>query len=220
MAQPRRRRGNRHDLKRGHGHGLKRRTGIRSPRRTFVILCEGTVTEPDYLDAVKRLPEVREVASVSIEVDKLRSGAVPLTLVEAAIELRKRNDEIDEVWCLFDVEAPQPHPNLLQAINQARDNGIKTAVSNPCFEIWLVMHFDSCTAWLTTEEACRLRCQHDQSTGKRVVGELYMPLRESAVTRARKLFDMHVENGTPFPNDNPSSGVFQLLEAIEPSKPT
>ena len=103
---------------RRRGHGLKRRTGIRSPRRTFVILCEGTVTEPHYLDALKRLPEVHEIASVKIEVDKCRSGAVPLTLVEAAIEVKNGNDEIDEVWCLFDVEAPQPHPNLAQALNR------------------------------------------------------------------------------------------------------
>lgn len=114
---------------RRHGHGLSRRAATRSPRRTFVILCEGTVTEPQYLDALKRLREVREVASVKIEVDKDRSGAVPLTLVEAAVEVKRGNDEIDEVWCLFDVEAPEPHPNLAQALARARDNGIKTAGS-------------------------------------------------------------------------------------------
>ena len=66
-----------------------------------MILCEGTVTEPHYLDALRRLPEVREIASVKIEIDRDRSGAVPLTLVEAAIEVKNGNDEIDEVWCLF-----------------------------------------------------------------------------------------------------------------------
>ena len=201
---------------RGRGHGLRRRTGTRSPRRTFVILCEGTVTEPHYLDALKRLPEVLEVASVKIEVDKDRSGAVPLTLVDAAIEVKKGNDEIDEVWCLFDVEAPQPHPNLAQALARARDNGIETAVSNPCFEIWLVLHFDKYSAWLTTDAARRLRREHDGSTGKEVVGELYMPLRRTAALHARDLSNNHVDNGTLFPNDNPSSGVFRLLEAIEP----
>lgn len=200
---------------RRHVHGLSRRTGTRPPRRTFVILCEGTVTEPHYLDALKRLPEVHKVASVKIEVDKDRSGAVPLTLVEAAIEVKKGNDEIDEVWCLFDVEAPQPHPNLAQALARARDNGIEIAVSNPCFEIWLVLHFDRCSAWLTTDAAGRLRREHDGSTGKEVAGELYMPLRKIAVQHARDLSDNHLDNGTSFPNDNPSSGVFRLLEAIE-----
>ena len=200
---------------RRRGNDLRRRTDTRSPRRTFVILCEGTVTEPHYLDALKRLPEVREIASVKIEVDRDRSGAVPLTLVEAAIEVKKGNDEIDEVWCLFDVEAPQPHPNLAQALARARDNGIETAVSNPCFEIWLVLHFDKCRAWLTTDAARRLRRDHDGSTGKEVAGELYMPLRKTAALHARDLSNNHADNGTSFPNDNPSSGVFRLLEAIE-----
>ena len=200
---------------RGRGNGLRRRTGTRLLRRTFVILCEGTVTEPHYLDALKRLPEVHEIASVKI--DKDRSGAVPLTLVEAAIEVKQGNDEIDEVWCLFDVEAPQPHPNLAQALARARDNGIETAVSNPCFEVWLVLHFDKCSAWLTTDAAGRLRREHDGSTGKEVAGELYMRLRKTAALHARDLSNNHANNGTSFPNDNPSSGVFRLLEAIEHS---
>ena len=201
--------------RRGHGHGLRRRTGTRSRRRTFVVLCEGTVTEPGYLDALKRLREVRDVASVRIEVDRDRSGAVPLTLVEAAIELKKRNDEIDEIWCLFDVEAPKPHPNLKRALDRASDAGINTAVSNPCFEVWLVLHFDKCGKWLTTPEAVRLRRAHDGSAGKEVDGELYMPRREIAAQRARDLHNNHIDNGTAFPNDNPSSGVFRLLQAVE-----
>lgn len=70
---------------RGRASDLKRRTGTRPERRTFVILCEGTVTEPDYLEALKRLPEVREVASVEIR----GSAGVPLKLVEAAIEVKR-----------------------------------------------------------------------------------------------------------------------------------
>ena len=90
-------------------------------------------------------------------------------------------------------------------------------MSNPCFEIWLVLHFDQCGAWLTTDDAVKLRGKHDSSAKKEVDGELYMPFRETAAKRARDLSDNHVNNGTSFPNDNPSSGMFQLLEAIEPN---
>lgn len=197
----------------GSGRGLRRRVEGRSERRTFVILCEGKETEPQYLRALKQLPKVREAVSVEI----LGSVGRPLQLVEAAIEAKRQVNEIDEVWCVFDVEAPKEHPNLNEALALARDNGIKTAVSNPCFEIWLVLHFDQCSAWLTTDNAVKLRRKHDSSTGKEVDGELYMPLRETAARRARGLSDHHVNNGTPFPNDNPSSGMFRLLEAIEPN---
>ena len=197
----------------GAGRALRRRVAGRSERRTFVILCEGKETEPQYLRALKQLPGVLEAVSVDIQGPAGR----PLQLVEAAIEAKRQDNEIDEVWCVFDVEAPQEHPNLKEALALARDNGIKTAVSNPCFEIWLVLHFDEYSAWLTTDDAVKLRRKHDSSTGKEVDGELYMPHRETAAKRARDLSDNHVNNGTSFPNDNPSSGMFQLLEAIEPN---
>ena len=199
---------------RGRASDLKRRTGTRPERRTFVILCEGTVTEPDYLEALKRLPEVREVASVEIR----GSAGVPLKLVEAAIEVKRENNAIDEVWCVFDVEAPQTHPNLNEARARARDNEIKTAVSNPCFEIWLVLHFKTRSAWLTTDEAVKLRREQDLTTGKEVANGVYMQHRKTAALRAREPSKRHTDNGTSFPDDNPSSGMFRLLEAIEPNK--
>jgi len=198
---------------RRRGHNLRRRVADRSERRSFVILCEGKETEPQYLSALKQLPEVHEAVSVDIR------GPVgrPLQLVEAAIKVQSDNDETNEVWCVFDVEAPQPHPNLKEALALARDKGINTAVSNPCFEIWLALHFDQHNAPLTTDDAVRLRRTHDGSTGKEVTGELYMSLRTDAVHRARDLSTYHVANGTLFPNDNPSSSMFRLLEAIEPN---
>lgn len=202
MARPQRKR----------GHDLKRRTGNRPERRTFAIVCEGIETEPGYFDALKQLPEIREVASVEI---KARSGPQPLPLVEAAIEVKQENDEIDEVWCVFDIEAPKPHSNLNQALAKARSNGIKTAISNPCFEIWLILHFDSHTAWLSTDAAEDLRRKYDGSTGKEVAGDRYMPLRKTAAKNARDLKEIHIRNDNSFPDDNPSSGVFELLEAIE-----
>jgi hypothetical protein len=44
----------------------------------------------------------------------------------------------DEVWCVFDVDE---HPKLAEARDQANANGIQLAVSNPCFELWLLLHF-------------------------------------------------------------------------------
>lgn len=200
---------------RGRGNGLKRRRGTRRTKRTFLVLCEGAVTEPEYLYALRSLREVNEVASVEIRVDRARSGQVPLPLVEAAIEVKEQIEEVDEVWCLFDVEAPQPHPNLAQALARARNNGIEIAVSNPCFEIWLALHFDKHNAWLSSDEAVRLRQRRDGSTGKEVDGQRYMPLRDRAVQNAQDLRDSHAKNGKSFPRDNPSSGVYRLLEAIE-----
>ena len=145
-------------------------------------------------------------------------------MVEAAAKARARSSgedgEIDEVWCIFDVEWPRNHPNLDRALVRARESGVGVAVSNPCFEIWLAPHFDDQTAWLDTGAATRLRRSHDGSTGKGLDGATYMPRRAAAARRARSLDARHEGNGTEFPRDNPSSGMYRFLEAIKGVEPS
>ena len=183
------------------------------------MFCEGTKTEPDYIHALQQEPAVRDLASVSLKTDLNGSGAVPLTLVKAAVTARLRSSEeqgeIDEVWCLFDVEAPKKHPNLRAARKIAQEGGVRLAISNPCFELWLALHFESRTAWLTSDAARRLRRKHDKSSGKEVDGSQYMPRRDVAAQRARALSAKHAGDGTEYPDDNPSSGMYLLFEAIE-----
>ena len=89
------------------GGALRRRVNHRIPKQTFLVFCEGERTEPDYLTALKLEPAVREIAAVDIRVAE-GTGAVPLPLVTQAADARTRNSrdygEVDEVWCLFDVE--------------------------------------------------------------------------------------------------------------------
>lgn len=92
---------------------------------------------------------------------------------------------------------------------------MRLAISNPCFELWLALHFAGHTAWLDNDAARRLRRGHDGSTGKELDGAVYMPRRADAVVRARSLAAKHEGDGTDFPHDNPSSGVYRFLDAIE-----
>jgi RloB-like protein len=97
----------------------------------MVIFCEGEASEPDYLGGLKRLREIRDLTMIDIEIDP--AHGVPLTLVERAIE-RSTDDEVDQCWCVFDVEWPRHHPNLPQAVELARRHGIgwlcRTRASN------------------------------------------------------------------------------------------
>ncbi|MFL6120029.1 RloB family protein [Actinophytocola sp.] len=123
---------------------LRRRTAIRPERKTIVVFCEGEASEPDYINGLKRLPTIRGNTAINIEVATERG--VPLTLVQLAID-RATDDEVDECWCVFDVEWPKNHPNLKRAIALANDHGIHLVVSNPCFELWLLLHFTDQTAF-------------------------------------------------------------------------
>jgi hypothetical protein len=199
------------------GRSLQRKVATRRTKKTLLVFCEGEKTEPIYLNALKLEPPVREAAAVEIRVDP-EFGAVPLTLVRRAAEARSRalteNDEIDEFWCVFDVEWPKNHPNLREAIALAKANEISLAISNPCFEIWLILHLREHGAWLDNDQAERLRHKLDKSTDKSLDPAKYMPHVGKAASRAVKLEDRHQGNGTSFPDDNPSSSMHRLIASV------
>lgn len=200
---------------------LARRVGVRTPRKTILIFCEGKNTEPQYFEALKREPEVRDTAAVDLRVDPDSAGGAPITLVRMAVDARRRaireGSEIDEFWCVFDVEWPTHHPSLKEALDLAERNDINVAVSNPCFEIWLALHFKDVRSFHDNDEARRLRRSVDGQPGKSIVGAQYMGHRKEAARRAAKLAAFHRENGAAIPHDNPSSGMYRLIEATLPS---
>ncbi|MFI6072805.1 RloB family protein [Actinoplanes sp. NPDC051343] len=190
------------------------------PRKTLLVFCEGARTEPEYLDALRRLPEVRNAAAVDIRIDRNSAGFKPLGLVRAAIAAREKaireEGEVDEFWCLFDVEWPHTHPGLREAVALAADHGICLAISNPCFELWLALHFADQAAWLDNDGARRLRRRHDGQADKGLAADIYMPNRAAAATRAAKLERSRARNGTRLPDNNPSSGMHLLIGSVGP----
>ncbi|MBH0776819.1 RloB family protein [Nocardia bovistercoris] len=188
------------------GKPLKRRTETKPVRTTFPVYAEGKSTEPEYIDALKRLPEFTEAVSVDVSIEE--AGATPMRLVESACADKRRADlDIDFYWCVFDVEFPQNHPHLDRARQMATDNGVRLAISNPCFEIWLILHHCRHAGHISTDGAIQLRRELDGSDGKHLDGPLYMKLADDAVRHAQSLREKHRRDGTEFPDDNPSSSV-------------
>jgi hypothetical protein len=192
---------------------LARKIETRRPRKTLVIYCEGERTEPVYLEALKRRPEVRNVASVDLRIEA--EHGMPEALVSSAIKARKKSvdeeGEVDEFWCVFDVEWPRNHPRLREAVQQARNNSIELAISNPCFELWLILHFERRSSWLDNDDARKLRRQLDGASGKNLDPSKYMPFVRDAMDNAIALAQRHSRDGTGFPQDNPSSGMYLLI---------
>ena len=124
---------------------LKRRKPFRLPRLCVLIVCEGEKTEPDYFESLRR---ELGLSSVEVEIVGKECGSAPINVVDAAIDRKACtpqstiHDEYDEVWCVMDVEAPEPHKTLADAIAKAKKNKVKVALSNPCFEFWYILHFE------------------------------------------------------------------------------
>jgi hypothetical protein len=155
---------------------------------------------------------------VDVEIDD--ASGVPKTLVERAVARKKASEEeahrardenlkYDEIWCVFDVDV---HPKLPDARQQARDNGIKLAVSNPCFELWLLLHFREHSAHIERNVAARLLRTHIHDYQKEVPFEDVRDSYAEAVKRAQQLDKRHSDNGTK--GGNPSTNVYRLTERI------
>ncbi len=182
------------------------------------MLAEGELTEPGYFALLAR----QHRDSVSIDIDSEASGSEPLTLVQRArnqvnaSRRRGRRDgpDFDEIWCVFDIDE---HPSIPQAISEARESGIGTAVSSPCFELWLVLHVQDQNAHIERRDVQRLARDLDLVDGKAIctgAKELLLDNMSAAVDRARYLDDRHEGDGSP-PETNPSTGVWRLVVSIE-----
>jgi hypothetical protein len=178
-----------------------------------LIVCEGKVTEPYYFDDLRVL--VRSVIDL-----KLEPAGAPKKVVERAVELKREaerlarrsrdlNDRYDEVWCVFDVDE---HPLLAEAKQQALANGLDVAISNPCFELWVLLHFQDQSAHIERDRVQSLCRHYMPGYEKKLPCSILAPLLDEAVGRALRLAAWHETRGTT--GENPSTGVHLLVERI------
>jgi len=205
----------RRGVRRDDSRSLGRRQPSRDPLPLILVVCEGKVTEREYVEEF-RLAH----GATTVRVHVHAPGGDPRTLVETAITMRdeavrraKRERDLnlayDEVWCVFDVDE---HARLEAARTLARDGGIFLAVSNPCFELWLLLHFAGQSAHLERKRAGDLLKKHLPAYDKHVRFEDLAPGYGDAVRRAEALDHRHTEMGAE--GANPSTGMYRLTERI------
>lgn len=194
----------------------------RHPRtlgRRAIVVCEGEKTERLYFNAIRqslRLPTLR-VRVIHPE------GTDPLTIVRAAVDekLTQINDQAwvggDLAWVVFDGDEHRfANPaRWNDAIQLARGNHIQLAISNPCFELWYLLHFQAQTANLARAQARR---RLDAYLGRYQKSMILWPdpleaRTNTAVARAIQLSERAGQNGLP-EFSNPSTGVHKLVLSL------
>jgi len=123
---------------------LGRKAATRRPRLKLIIVCEGANTEPHYL---KEFAHAHR--NELVEIDIVPAAGVPFSVVDKCVShnkglkrlARKSGDsfaEAYEVWGVFDIDE---HPRIADTKARARDTGVHLAISNPCIELWALLHF-------------------------------------------------------------------------------
>lgn len=201
---------------------LIRSKAKREPRKKFIIFCEGQRTEPAYFQALKFL-----LRDTLIEIETTDQNGVPVTLAQAAAKEAKKlglnkvrksggnSFELgDEIWVVFDIDT---HPNLGDAIQICRDNNIGIGRSNPCFEVWLVLHLADYNKPCSSIEIQRhlesLDGNYTRKKRKIPNCEQLLKNLKLAEDRATKLIAKREEERCPF--GAPSTTVHTLTQRIQ-----
>ncbi len=185
----------------------RRQVDVRPPRPRFLIVCEGSKTEPNYF---RRFRINRDV--VDLEVKGL--GDHTLSLVQRTCELMQQ-DDYAQVWCVFDRDS-FPAERFNQALNQAQQHDIQTAYSNQAFELWYLLHFDYHDTTLSRTRYQQMLTKRLGKPYQKNAPNMYALLKErqkDAIRNARRLLDSYGPDHNP-ERDNPSTTVHQLVEEL------
>lgn len=188
------------------------------PRQKILIVCEGSKTEKIYFTAIRR--ELRLTATAIEVVGGDEAGTAPKSIVEHAKALnsaaKRRREPFASTWCVFDRD---DHLRIEEAFQQAEGNGYNIAFSNPCFELWYLLHFQDQGAEIHRDNVARQLLRHLPKYAKGVdVSRHLIPIQAAAVTRAKKLRDYHKRAFEPV-TKNPSTSVDMLVGFLNAQRP-
>jgi hypothetical protein len=195
--------------------GRDRDDGYFRDKRLFLIACDDRYAPAQYFEFL-RVPRIQIIVDPTLD-----GKSAPRHVLQ---RLRTRRDrmgleEDDECWLVLDTDhhvEPSHRGNFLEVIQEAKAEGIRVALSRPCFEFWLLLHHAD-----ETEVAGLANCDAIQSVMRAKVGsynktklvrEHYMDgLATEAVRRAERL-DVQVAGGDV--PEAPTTRVYQLIRAI------
>ncbi|HUT27509.1 MAG TPA: RloB family protein [Methanomassiliicoccales archaeon] len=180
----------------------------------LLIICEGKCTEPYYFEGFRRTHR-----NVIIKVYE-SPGKTPRQIVSHSLE-RMREMDIgkvngDAAWCVFDVD-DCTDDELHKAVELAGSK-MFLAVSNPCFELWFLLHYTFTENWMDScsDVVSELRRYIPRYEKSMDLFERLQPALPMAVSNADRLerrrnglgFGPHVRGG------NPCTSVHLLVQSI------
>ncbi|MCV6639264.1 RloB family protein [Candidatus Albibeggiatoa sp. nov. NOAA] len=208
----------------------KRNKVKRNLKPVLHIYCEGEKTEPNYISGYinQKFPTNRRLQVIKVEPTKKNT---PKQLVDEAIKKDKDCPADDIFWVVYDRESEQKYkqPIHKEAYNKAQKHGINIALSNVCFEVWLLLHFQSSVAHYHSDDDLRKnsslrqefkkRGLKDYEKGNPNIFHIISSNIDNARQRAKKLNQNTINSADvswtkPY-QLNPYTDMYKLLDAID-----
>jgi hypothetical protein len=119
---------------------FRRRGPVREPYDVVLLVCEGSKTEPNYLEGLRI---AYRLSNVNIRVVPPPKND-PLSIVIFAIKQMEEDREFDRGYCIFDRDQHSNYDEAIGALeisNFGREGKLSAITSIPCFEVWLILHY-------------------------------------------------------------------------------
>ena len=200
----------------------RRKENVREKLVRFLIVCEGTKTEPHYFEALIK-NHISTVREVTIEGEGRATVALVDRTQEIKTELERKNAmTFDRVWVVFDKD---DFDDFNAAIKKAKKLGLQSAWTNESFELWYYLHFEyldtgiSRSAYIDKlQDAFRKKMGDECFMYRKGNPDIYNLLqqygREDLAKRfAQQLRALHT--GTNYAAHKPCTMVDKLVEELE-----
>jgi len=200
---------------------LKRAKENREPYDKVLIVCEGEKTEPNYLTALR---DYLKLSQANIKIDP-KSDSSPTSVVKYAKELIKDSteDPYNHVFCIIDRDRHADFNTAIAQINgyKNKTTRLHSIVSNPCFEFWILLHFDYTTKQFGAgkDSPCmdliknnlKVFIEDYEKGDKAIMPPIIKYRLERAVANAKKANETAKKNGT----DNPTTQMDELVDYLK-----
>lgn len=208
------------------------------PGDSFLVVTEGTVTEPVYFELLLGELELSRVWVKVVPGDHSDPRHVIRTADRIALEQQRRAEkkqlsigepeDFDHVWAVIDTDVAVRNGIWNDVRQLAAARKVKLAHSTPCFEYWLLLHLvehattrSDLSDGASAKAAVKKELGRDYSTNEEIAREAiatFVVEWPRAVKHAEKVRSYHEGAATPQPA-NPSTEVDRLVRAMNDSAP-
>ncbi len=210
---------------------LIRKGEIRYPLKAYLIACEGICTEPNYINGLVRFEKAnRRIADGTVVKIASHQHSDPFGVLEDLLNTPNKNS-YDECWIVIDRDETElkgkgfgghTEENFNKALDECMKYNVDVACSNPCFELWIVLHFEfrdtACSRNDIQKRALKKVnsiLQKDKQLKKvddlKTIENLYILLKDRVVTARRNAEKIKTNESN---KSNPSTGMYKLLNSL------
>lgn len=190
---------------------------IRKRKNKILIAVEGTnKTEKIYFS---NFDDGKKPYTITIAKG---NDTDPLGMIKLlSKEIDKRDIDLsngDIAFCVFDTDVNTKKNKIIKdAINLAKEKGIRIITSTPCIELWFLLHFEYTTARLSNNSVIKRLKKYLPKYEKNI--NIFPDIKDKvyeAIDRAKRLESFQLQNNKiiSMVEANPNTEMYKIVEEL------